>query len=196
MTTEKFASQYGEPSERAKGKVVSYLSPFVQQFIEKTPFLIMATSNANGRCDASPKGGAPGFVKIIDDTRILIPDVAGNKLFQSYNNLDENPNVGLSFFIPGVNETVRVNGSAQFVTKKDMDEQGMALNLYETDDKSIYLQGLLVTVEESYAHCPRALTFSHLWDTDIISMNSEHRPVPSKGMYDATRGSIITKENK
>ena len=187
MATNKFSNQFGEPSVRAKGKVVGYMTSFVQEFIQKTPFLIMATSGANGHCDASPKGGTPGFVKILDDSKLLIPDVAGNKLFQSYQNINQNPRVGLIFFIPGVNETVRVNGKAQFISKEEMNSQNIVLQLYEQDDKSIYLQGLLVTIEESYTHCPRALTFSHLWDTEIIESNKEQRPVPSKGMYDTDR---------
>ena len=71
----------------------------------------MATCSPEGRCDASPKGGHPGFVRILDDRHLLVPDVAGNKLFQSYQNMDQNAHVGLIFFIPGISEVVRVNGT-------------------------------------------------------------------------------------
>ena len=106
----KFTREFGFPRGRAATKVVDFLNDKTRDFIRQSPFLVMATSAADGSCDASPKGGKPGWVKILDDQTLLIPDVAGNKLFQSYQNMAENPNIALIFFIPGVPETVRVNG--------------------------------------------------------------------------------------
>ena len=107
----KFTREFGFPKGRAATKVVDFLDDKVREFIRQSPFLVMATSASDGTCDASPKGGKPGMGQ---DTRTtthcLIPDVAGNKLFQSYQNMNENPNIALIFFIPGVPETVRVNG--------------------------------------------------------------------------------------
>ena len=97
----KFTSVFGFPSERAVTKVKDFLTEPTKEFIAESPFLVMATSSRDGECDASPKGGKPGFVRVLDDRHLLVPDVAGNKLFQSYQNMDENPYVGLLFFIPG-----------------------------------------------------------------------------------------------
>ena len=175
-----FNEQFGAPSERAVTKLKGHLTPWVQEFVRNAPFAVMATSDAEGHCDASPKGGKPGFVKVLDDTRLLFPDVAGNKLFQSYQNIDANPSIGLIFFIPGINDTVRVNGKASVVTKEELDRQNIELDLYEYDDNSKHLQGMLIEVEEAYGHCPRALKFSKLWDTGEISQNRENPPLPDR----------------
>ena len=174
----RFNDQFGEMSERARVKVKGEMSEFVQKFIEASPFVVMASSDPNGNCDASPKGGKPGFVKVIDGTRLLLPDVAGNRLFQSYQNMDANPHVGLLFMIPGVNDTVRVNGTVSIVNKEELDRQKVELELYWTDDNAKHLQGIIINVEESYGHCPRAYNFAKLWDTDQIAENQANRPIP------------------
>ena len=174
----RFNDQFGEMSERAKVKVKGEMSEFVQKFIQASPFVVMASSDPDGNCDASPKGGKPGFVKVIDGTRLLLPDVAGNRLFQSYQNMDDNPHVGLLFMIPGVNDTVRVNGTVSIVNKEELDRQKVELELYWTDDNAKHLQGIIINVEESYGHCPRAYNFAKLWDTDQIAENQENRPIP------------------
>ena len=140
----------------------------------------MATADADGRCDASPKGGKPGFVKVIDDNHLLFPDVAGNRLFQSYQNIEDSPYVGLIFFIPGINDTVRVNGKASIVNKDELDRQNIELALYETDDNSRHLQGMLIEVEEAYSHCPRALKFSKLWDSEEVASNRSNPPISER----------------
>ena len=123
------------------------------------------------------RGGTPGFVKIIDDRHLLLTDVRGNNLFQSYENIDLNPRVGLVFFIPGMDYTARVNGRAEVVSEDDLRERGRDLNVFDPDDNAALQQGLLIKVEESYPHCPRALKFSRLWDTQMISSNRETPPV-------------------
>jgi hypothetical protein len=140
----------------------------------------MATSDSDGHCDASPKGGKPGFVRVLDERHLLLPDVAGNKLFQSYQNIDSNPHVGLLFFIPGVNDTVRVNGTATIIDKAALEQRNISMSLYNPDDNARHLQGLLITVEEAYGHCPRALKFSQLWDVDTIQGNQVKRPVSDR----------------
>jgi uncharacterized protein len=176
----RFADTFGYPKGRAVTKLQDRMTPFVQEFIRNSPFCVMATSDTDGRCDASPKGGAAGFVRVIDDRHLLLPDVAGNKLFQSYQNMDSNPRVALLFFIPGVNETVRVNGTATIVDKQELDRLEIALSLHFTDDNSKLLQGILVAVEEAYAHCPRALKFSNLWDAETITAHQEKRPISDR----------------
>ena len=174
----RFADTFGSPVERAVKKVKDYMTDYVQGFIEHSPFVVMATSNAAGDCDASPKGGKPGFVRVLDERHLLFPDVAGNKLFQSYQNLDSNPHIGLVFLIPGLTDTVRVNGKVTFVDKEELDERNVELSLYELDDNSKHLQGIIIEVEESYVHCPRTTNFSRVWDTQTIMANQAERPIP------------------
>jgi len=187
----RFNETFGPPSERAVLKLKSHLTPYVQEFIKAAPFAVQATADSEGRCDASPKGGKPGFVKVIDEKHLLFPDVAGNRLFQSYQNVDKNPYVGLIFFIPGVNDTVRVNGKVSIVSQEDLENRDVSVSLYETDDRSKHLQGMLVEVEEAYGHCPRALNFSHLWDAGEIEKNQANAPIPERtdeNYYDHQQG--------
>ena len=172
----RFTRQFGFPKERPATKVKGSVQDAHKDFIRRSPFLVMATSGADGQCDASPKGGLPGFVKVLDSSRLLIPDVAGNRLFQSYLNIEENPHVGLIFFIPGVGETVRVNGRVSIVTQRELDRLEVTLEVQNPDDNSKVLQGLVVEVEEVYGHCPRALAFSDLWNGDRIEGNGRQNP--------------------
>ena len=158
-----FTRQFGFPKERPATKDKGYLEENGKEFIRRSPFLVMATSGADGSCDASPKGGRPGFVKVLDDSHILIPDVAGNRLFQSYINMSQNPRVGLIFFIPGVRETLRVNGRVEIVRKEELERLEIELEVDNPDDNSKVLQGIVVEIEEAYGHCPRAFAFSKLW---------------------------------
>lgn len=167
----RFTQQLGMPHERVQNKIKGFLNDAVKEFIAQSPFLVMATADAEGNCDASPKGGKPGFVQILDDTHLLIPDVAGNKLFQSYLNVTANPRVGLIFFIPGNNGTVRVNGRVSIVSKDELDARGISLSVSNPDDNAKILQGLLITVNEAYTHCPRALKFADLWNVEVIREN-------------------------
>ena len=179
-TTSRFNDEFGVPSDRAVTKLKGHLTPWVQEFVRNAPFAVMATSDAEGHCDSSPKGGKPGFVRVLGERHLLFPDVAGNRLFQSYQNVETNPHVGLIFFIPGINDTVRVNGKATIVTKDDLDRQNVELSLYELDDNSKHLQGMLIEGEEAYSHCPRALKFSKLWDPAEIAKNQEDSPITSR----------------
>jgi PPOX class probable FMN-dependent enzyme len=176
----RFADTFGYPKGRAVTKLKGHMTPFVQEFIRHAPFCVLASSDRDGRCDASPKGGTPGFVRVLDEQHLLVPDVAGNRLFQSYQNMDSNPRVALLFFIPGVNETVRVNGRVTIVDKQELDRLNVALSLQYTDDNSKLLQGILIEVEEAYAHCPRALKFSNLWDVDTIASHQDKRPISDR----------------
>lgn len=180
VTPNRFQEKFGSPSGRAATKVLEYMTPFVQEFIQHAPLVILATSDQDGHCDTSPKGGKPGFVRVLDERHLLLPDVAGNRLFQSYANLDRNAHVGLLFFIPGVNETVRVNGSVTVVDKAELEQRHIAMSLYNPDDNAKHLQGLIIEVDEAYAHCPRALKFSQLWDTDQIQANQANRPISER----------------
>ncbi len=172
-----FQEKFGKPSGRAATKVVPYMDESVQNFIRHAPFAVLATSNAAGHCDASPKGGKPGFVKVIDETHLLIPDVAGNRLFQSYDNVSHNPRVGLLFMIPGVNTTARVNGTVEVLDQEGLAQRNIDLEIFNPDEAAKILQGLLLTVEEAYGHCPRAFSFSELWNEETIARNRATSPI-------------------
>jgi PPOX class probable FMN-dependent enzyme len=164
----RFTQSFGVPIERVRTKVKDYLTEPIQAFIAESPFLVMSSSDSQGRCDASPKGGMPGFVRILDDRHLLIPDVAGNRLFQSYQNMDANPHVGLIFLIPGISEVVRVNGRVTIVSREALDHHEIERSMYNPDGDRTVQQGIVVEVEESYTHCPRALNYSGLWDVEVI----------------------------
>ena len=166
-----FTNKFGFPKERPATKVKGYLMDNVKDFIRQSPMMVMATSAADGSCDASPKGGLPGFVKVLDDSTLLIPDVAGNNLFQSYINMSENAQIGMVFFIPGIRETVRVNGRVKLIDKEELERLEIELEVNNPDDNSRVQQGIVVEIEEAYGHCPRALAFSKFWDTDQIEEN-------------------------
>jgi len=164
----RFTKTFGAPIERIRTKVKDHLPEPIKAFIAESPFLVMATSDSQGHCDASPKGGQPGFVRILDDRHLLIPDVAGNRLFQSYLNMDDNPHVGLIFLIPGIAEVVRVNGRVSMVSRQALDRYQVESSMSNPDGDRAVQQGIVVEVEEAYTHCPRALNYARLWDVDEI----------------------------
>ena len=161
--------KFGKPADSTRKKVMDHLNPMVREFIGAAPFAVLATANAEGDCDASPKGGHPGFVKVLDEKRLVVPDIAGNKLFQSYENLENNPKAGLVFLIPGCDWTVRVNGRARRLDTASDELDGKKPEVLWEDDNTVVLQGLLVEVDEAYAHCPRAFLFSKLWDPESLA---------------------------
>ncbi len=173
-----YQEKFGHPAERTKGKVRPAMHPWIQDFIRHSPFCVMATSSGSGDCDASPKGGQPGFVKVLNDKQLFLPDVAGNRLFHGYTNLETNPKIGLIFLIPGHDNTVRINGRAQVVDRAELKD--VKVEVFNADERAEILQGLLIDVEESYSHCPRALKFSKLWDTEQIAKNIVAPPLPVK----------------
>ncbi len=149
---------YSEPSELARKKCLSRLDRHCRKFISLSPFLCIGTSRPDGG-DVSPRGDAPGFVRVLDDTTILIPDRPGNNLLDSLSNVTENPNVGILFMIPGIEETLRINGVASVVTDGD------ALASMEVNGKRPR-SALKVEVREAFLHCAKAIRRSRLWDDD------------------------------
>jgi PPOX class probable FMN-dependent enzyme len=164
--------ELGGAHPKAATKVKDRLDPSVQAFIASSPFAVMASSDAAGNCDASPKGGLPGFVKVVDDRTLLIPDIGGNRLFQSYQNFESNPRAGLIFIIPGIEVTVRVNGRVRIVESEELARMSIQPELAWSDQNSGLIQGFLLTVDESYFHCPRCMQFARLWDTETIEANA------------------------
>ena len=164
--TNRFQAQFGLPSERARVKVKDFMEQPIQEFIRHAPFAVMATSNDRGECDATPKGGRPGFVRVLDERHLLLPDVKGNRLFQSYENIDANGRVGLIFFLPGVEETLRIRGRA--LITRDLELLApLALN-----GKTPKL-GLLVEIDTVFFQCAKALIRSKLWDPATPIKRSE-----------------------
>ncbi|MGK9165038.1 pyridoxamine 5'-phosphate oxidase family protein [Inquilinus limosus] len=153
-------SRYAEPSELVRNKLLNRIDRHARAFIGLSPFLVIATAGADGSADASPRGDAPGFVTVADDRTLLIPDRRGNNLCDSLSNVIENPKVGLVFFVPGVNETLRVNGSAAITTDPAV-LQPMAV------DGKVPASALRVTVGQLYFHCGKALIRSRLWDPAV-----------------------------
>jgi uncharacterized protein len=150
---------YGEPMERTLKKQLPRLEKHSRAFIGMSPFIVMATCDAEGRCDASPKGDGPGFVTVIDDETLLIPDRLGNNRVDSIGNILQHPRVGLIFFVPGIRETLRVNGRAQITTDPELLSR-MAVN------GKLPRSGILVTADEVYFHCGKALIRSDLWNPE------------------------------
>ena len=147
----------GEPSERAVKKDIARLDEHARSFIAASPFVLMATAAAEGRCDVSPKGDAPGFVRVLDDRHLVIPDRPGNKRVDGMRNILENPHVGLIFLVPGREETLRVNGRAWIARDPDL------LASLEAHGKRPLL-ALGVEIEECFLHCPKAFRRAGLWE--------------------------------
>ena len=147
----------GEPSELALRKDIGRLDEHCRNFIARSPFVMMATSDRSGRCDVSPKGDAPGFVQVLDDGHLLIPDRPGNKRFDGIRNLLENPGNCLLFLLPRSEETLRVNGRAQIVRDPDV------LARFAVQGKLPVL-AIAVEVQESFLHCAKCVKRSGLWD--------------------------------
>lgn len=169
---ERLRKEYGDIHPGAKTKVKDILEEPVQAYIRSSPFAVLSTSNSAGDCDASPKGGLPGFIKVIDDKTLLIPDNGGNRLFQSYQNAESNPKAGLIFMIPGVDVTARVNGSVRFIEQEELAQNNIEPEILNADNNSMIVQGLMLTVDEAYFHCPRSFMFAELWNTETITKNA------------------------
>jgi len=172
ITTEAELSELiGAPAELVVSKIATRLNDLTRQFIERSPFMCMATSAADGSCDVSPRGDPAGFVRILDERTLLIPDRPGNRLADSLRNILANPQVGLLFLVPGIGDTFRVNGRARLVT----DEELLAAS--EIEGKAPKL-GILVEIDECYTQCSKALIRSDLWNPEQHVDRSE---LPSSG---------------
>ncbi len=147
----------GTPTRRVATKVRPRLHKRDREWLAASPFCLLATSAADGTCDVSPKGDPPGFVRVLDDTTLAIPDRAGNKRFDGFRNILSNPQVGLLFLVPGRDDTLRINGRARLIREApffdDMIVRGNRPRL-----------ALLVEVDEVFTHCAKAFLRARLWD--------------------------------
>ena len=147
----------GEPLPRTITKETPALDPRAIAFIESAPFLVLATSAVDGSSDASPKGGPPGFVRVLDETRLAIPEFPGNRRLDGVQNLVERPGIGLLFIVPGITETLRVNGVARLTR-----DPGLSA-LCAVDGKSPWFV-IDVEVRQVFSHCSKAFLRSGLWN--------------------------------
>jgi uncharacterized protein len=161
----------GEPSALVQSKVSDRLNDLTRQFVERSPFLCLATSAADGTCDVSPRGDPAGFVKVLDEKTLLLPDRPGNKLADSFRNVLQNPHVALLFFLPGVSDTFRVNGRATIVDDSELLEPCAVAG-------KVPALGLRIEVDEAFTHCPKAFLRAQLWDPDRYVDRGE---LPSAG---------------
>lgn len=152
-------AHYGEVRALAAAKTVTRLDAWARRFIALSPFCIVASADARGRCDATPRGDAPGFVRVLDETTLALPDRRGNNRVDTLLNVAENPRVGLLFMVPGVRETLRVNGRARISTEPDLLAEMPAQGKLPSS-------ALVVSVEEVFFHCGKALIRSELWNPE------------------------------
>ena len=151
-----FRELMGEPPPACVAKTIAVLDRHCRAFIGRSPFVLIASSNARGQMDISPKGDALGFVRVLDERTLAIPDRPGNRRADTLTNVLENPKVGLMFLVPGKSETLRVSGSARIVRDADLRESMAARG--KTPDFA-----LVVEVQEAFFHCSKCILRSSLW---------------------------------
>ena len=161
----------GEPAELVLQKISDRLNDLTRQFIERSPFVCVATARPDGGLDVSPRGDPAGFVRILDERTLLIPDRPGNKIADTLRNVLADPRIALLFLIPGVGDTFRVNGTARLVDDPEL------LAASEIEGKVPKL-GILIAVDEAYTQCSKAVLRSELWNPEKHIERSE---LPSSG---------------
>jgi uncharacterized protein len=156
-TEEELRAVLGNPSQRAADKAIDHIDEHCAALIAHSPFLVIASADGEGNMDMSPKGDPEGFVKLLDEKTLVIPDRLGNRRGDTFSNIIQNPKVGLYFLAPGYRETLRVSGTAQIVRDtallESMSVQGKAPNL-----------ALVITVENAFFHCAKCVIRSGLWE--------------------------------
>ena len=172
---------YGEPSAGSLAKEIDYIHPNYRAMIEASPFLILATSGPGG-LDCSPRGDPAGFVHVVDDKTVLIPDRRGNNRADSLRNIIADPRVALLFLIPGVGETLRINGRAAISTAPELLAR---FPFRGTLPRSV----IVVEADRVYFQCPKALVRSELWNPE---KHVDRKSLPSSGtiLADITKGRV------
>jgi len=158
-TRQRLRERNKEPSHRVRNKVIDHIDDHCRRFIAACPFVMLATRGGDGRLDISPKGDPAGFVSVLDDKTLAVPDRPGNNRLDTFENLLIHPEIGLFFIIPGNGDTLRVSGKGQ-VVRDSLLQQQLGLN------GKIPNLVLIVTVEEAFVHCPKCVIRSGLWRPD------------------------------
>jgi hypothetical protein len=190
-TRDELRQLYGAASERAALKEMPQLDRHAQQFIALSPFVVLASANATGQMDASPRGGDPGFVKVIDTQTLLIPDAPGNNRLDTLENILDTGQLGLLFMLPGFDETLRVNGQASLSTDPS------ALQLCANARRTPVLV-IRVRVQAAYLHCAKAFMRAQLWNP---SRHVQRHLMPTMGemlrdQIQGTRGHRVEAETQ
>lgn len=149
----------GQPNEVVVTKIADRLNHLTRQFIERSPFVCVGTASPDGGMDVSPRGDPAGFVRILDERTLLMPDRPGNRIADTLTNLLQDPRIALLFLIPGVGDTFRVNGTAEIIDDPEL------LADSTVNGKPPRL-GLLIAIQEAYTQCPKALIRSELWNPE------------------------------
>jgi len=164
----------GEPLPRVIAKETPELDARAVDFIATSPFLVMATTGEDGSCDAGPKGGPAGFVHVLSQTRLLVPDFPGNRRFDGVQNIVDRPGIGLLFIVPGISETLRVNGFARLTRDPAL------LARCEVDGRQPWFV-VDVEVRQVFSHCGKAFVRGHLWEPgtwpDPLAVRSPSRSI-------------------
>jgi uncharacterized protein len=185
-TVEQLGELYEPAAQRAWDKDVGRLDDVVRALIAASPLVILSSVGDDGRCDASPRGGQPGFVTVLDDHHLAIPDATGNKRLDTLNNIISTGHAGLLFLIPGRDQTLRVNGAACVTSSPSV------LERVESVGKPPRT-AIVVRADETYAHCPKAFVRSKLWQPDAWPLEAvpsaaevmrAHHPDPSRTLQD------------
>ena len=184
---EELRSLVGYPSELVKNKTIAFLDYHCIDFIAKSPFLVMSTCDEKGKCDVSPRGDLKGFVLVLNEKQLLIPERTGNKRMDSLRNILSNPNIGLVFFIPGLGETLRVNGRATIVKDEEL------LKNLAVGNKIPQL-GIGIDVEECFIHCAKAFKRSLIWDPETW-MEKSQLPSASKILFEHVKSPNTTMDD-
>ena len=158
-TLETLRQKYPSPKPRALAKQLTRLDAHGRRFISLAPFVVVSTVGRDGRVDASPRGGAPGFVRVVNDTTLQFPDALGNNRLDSFTNIVQTKRIGLIFLVPGMDETLRINGTAKL---RD-DEELLREFPHEKHPPRLVVE---ISIEEAYLHCAKALMRSKLWAPD------------------------------
>jgi hypothetical protein len=170
-TVEEVRDLYGLPSGVAKDKIIDHLDPHCRDFIARSPFVLLSTADEEGRCDVSPRGGPPGFVETLDEKRLVFCDAKGNKLVDSLRNIVATGRAGLLFLIPGLDETLRVNGRAYLTRDPEI------LERHEIQEGRPPRLAVGMEVEEAFLHCAKAFIRSDLWNPESwTSLDGLARP--------------------
>ena len=195
----------GEPLPLVRAKVVDELNDLTRQFIERSPFVCLATSDADGNCDVTPRGDPSGFVRILDARTLLIPERPGNRLADALRNILANPHVGLLFFLPGVTDTFRVNGRAWLT-------DDAVLLAPSVHNGKVPRLGIVVDIDEAFTQCSKAFIRSSLWDPSLYqngstlpsngqimavvaaTFNAEHNPDFTAAAYDSARAERYSRD--
>jgi len=157
---------YREAQGAPLDKVITELDDHCREFLAKSPFMVLSTADADGVVDGSPKGGEPGFARVMDDGRVGWADLSGNNRLDSFENVVANPSVALLFMIPGLHETLRINGTAELLTDPELCEQ---FALGERRAKVV----VAVSPAEAYIHCAKAYRRAQLWEPESCLANDE-----------------------